>query len=89
MPLDACPEATAVYERLKGESLPLGFGMNDPANILVFHAPTYYLEFSDGQANRNQWKFYGLGHPLQRLIDESIDYLQACMAPVRAAYDGR
>ena len=89
MPLKACPEATAVYERLSGESLPLGFGMADPADILVLHAPTYYLEFSDGQANHNQWRFYGMDHPLQRVIDESIDSLQACIAPVRAAYDGR
>ena len=89
MPLTACPEATAVYERLRGESLPLGFGMADPADILVFHAPTYYLEFSDGQANHNQWRFYGMDHPLQGVIDEAIDSLQACIAPVRAAYDGR
>ena len=88
MPLRDCPAASMVYDRLKGESIPLGFGMENPADILVFHAPTYYLEFSDGQANHNRWRFYGMNHPLQRVIDESLESLQACMAPALDAYKG-
>ncbi|MBW8367818.1 MAG: hypothetical protein K0M70_08175 [Arenimonas sp.] len=89
MPLRDCPAASVAYERLKGASIPLGFGMEDPADIFVFHAPTYYLEFSDGQANHNQWRFYGMDHPLQRVIDESIESLESCIAPALAAYEGR
>lgn len=81
--------ASAVYERLRGESIPLGFAMEDPADILVLHAPGYYLEFSDGQGNHNQWRFYGMNHPLQAAIDESMDALQRCIAPARDAYYGR
>lgn len=87
-PLDDCPNARTVYERLKSETLPLGFGMDDPAEILVLHAPTYYLEFSDGQGNHNQWRFYGLGHPLQTVIDESMESLQRCLTPALDAYRG-
>ena len=89
MPLRDCPEASLVYERLKGESIPLGFDMEDPADILVFHAPMYYLEYSDGQSNHNRWRFYGRGHPLQRAIDESIDSLRDCTAPALEAYQRR
>lgn len=84
-----CPAASAVYERLKAESIPLGFDMQDPAEILVFHAPTYYLEFSDGQWNHNQWRFYGVEHPLQKVIDESLAGLEACIAPALKGYRER
>lgn len=87
--LQDCPEAAVVYEQLKDESIPLGFDMETPAEVFVLHAPTYYLEFSDGQANHNQWRFYGVDHPLQLVIDESIDTLQTCIAPALEAYQGR
>jgi hypothetical protein len=87
--LEDCPAASAVYDRLKGESIPLGFDMQDPAEVLVFHAPTYYLEFSDGQWNHNQWRFYGVGHPLQRVIDESLEALETCIAPALREYRER
>ena len=87
--LSECPAAASVYDRLKGQSIPLGFGMDDPTELLVFHAPTYYLEYSDGQSNHNQWRFYGTDHPLQPVIEESIVSLQACIAPALNAYHGR
>ena len=86
--LDDCPNAWTVYERLKSETLPLGFGMDDPAEILILHAPTYYLEFTDGQGNHNQWRFYGRGHPLQSVIDDSMRSLQHCLTPALDAYHG-
>ena len=63
--------------------------MQDPAEILVFHAPTYYLEFSDGQWNHNQWRFYGVDHPLQMVIDESLKALETCIAPALREYRER
>ena len=87
--LEDCPQASAVYDRLKGESIPLGFRMQDPAEVLVFHAPTYYLEFFDGQWNHNQWRFHGVGHPLQVVIDESLEALETCIAPALREYHER
>lgn len=83
---EECPAARAVYESLKTQSLPLGFEFEESAEILVLHAPTYYLEFSDGQGNHNQWRFYGLRHPLQTTIDQAFEALRPCFAPAERAY---
>ncbi|KFN50131.1 hypothetical protein [Arenimonas composti] len=84
-----CPQAAAVYDRLRGESIPLGFDMETPGNTLVLHATTYRLEFLDGQGNHNTWRYAGIAHPLATVIDESMAALESCLAPARAAYEGR
>jgi hypothetical protein len=89
MPWSQCPAARRVHEALRGQSIPLGFAMDSPTEGWVFHAPTYFLEFSDGQGNHNQWRFYGTDHPLQRVIDESIDSLESCWLPASEAFNGR
>jgi hypothetical protein len=89
IPLSQCPAASAVYNDLRTKSSPLGFGMDAPADILVFHAPTYYLEFVDGQGNHNQWRFYGTDHPLQETVENSINALKSCWQPASDAYHGR
>jgi hypothetical protein len=87
MAWEECPAATTVYETLKAKSLPLGFEFEAPADILVFHAPTYYVGFSDGQGNHNQWRFYGLRHPLQPVVDEAMAALRPCLAAAERAYN--
>ncbi len=87
MEWEQCHAAGLVYENLKRQSLPLGFEFDNPAEILVFHAPTYYLGFSDGQGNHNQWRFYGLRHPLQPIIQESLASLRPCWEEAEHAYN--
>ena len=77
----------SVYDALRTKSIPLGFGMDARSDILVFHAPTYYLEFSDGQGNHNRWRFYGDHHPLQKVIEDSIEALKSCWLPASDAYN--
>jgi hypothetical protein len=84
---EECLPAQGVYDTLKKQSLPVGFEFDDPADILVFHAPTYYLGFSDGQGNHNQWRFYGLRHPLQPVIEQSFESLSPCFEAAERAYD--
>jgi hypothetical protein len=87
MTWEQCPSAVRVYETLKRQSLPLGFEFDKPAVILVFHAPTYYVGFSDGQGNHNQWRFYGLRHPLQPVIDDALDTLRPCLEAAKRAFN--
>ena len=89
IPFSKCPAARSVYNTLQHTSIPLGFDMDNPLGITVLHAPTYYLDYSDGQGNRNQWRFYGTGHPLQAVIKKSIKKLRGCWAPAMKAYNER
>jgi hypothetical protein len=88
MPLTECPAASAVYDSLRTKSIPLGFDMESPADIRVFHANMYYIDFNDGQGNYNQWHFYGTKHPLQSVINESLDSLQLCWQPTMDTFHG-
>jgi len=81
-----CSVAGEVYETLQHASLPIGFGMSDPAEILVFHAPVYYLEYKDGQGNHNSWQFYGSNHPMQSTIDYAVESMKSCWVRAEALY---
>jgi hypothetical protein len=87
IPISECQSASLVYDKLRSQSIPLGFGMDDPREIMIFHAPNYYLEFSDGQGNHNQWQFYGSGHPLQKVVEESISKLKSCWLKAWDSYN--
>ena len=89
IPFSKCPAATSVYNMLQHKSIPLGFDMDNPLGVTILHAPTYYLDYSDGQGNFNQWRFYGSDHPLQKVIRNSINKLKSCWAPALKAYGAR
>ncbi len=83
------PAATSVYNTLRHKSIPLGFDFDHSNGITVLHAPTYYLGYSDGQGNHNQWRFCGTDNPLQTVIKNSINALKGCWSPALRMYNER
>jgi hypothetical protein len=75
VPFSQCPAARSVYNSLRHKSIPLGFAFDHPNGITVLHGRTYYLGYSDGQGNHNQWRFYGTDNPLQTAMRKAIGKL--------------
>jgi len=88
MPLDECPEAGVLLEELAKVQLPLVYAFDNPEGILLMHGTNYYLSSNDGLGNFNTWSFYGYGHPMIEIIEQSKQKIEHCTSKALSMYEG-
>lgn len=81
MPLDDCPQAAAVSERLQRLQVPVGHGFEEP-DTLSLHTTRYALQFHGEDVN--QLSYSTPGNPLEQPLEAARAALKSCW---QAAFD--
>ena len=78
VPLDECPEAIKVRDRLTNLQIPIGYGF-EGLDRIALHATRYSIQFNGAEPNR--LSYFMPGNPLGAPLEEAREALRECWRP--------